>query len=61
MVRFSHQIIMYHLQEIDATLSESEKIFSPQCPLVEIFEPVLPMSDAFNNRFVLHWARNELK
>jgi hypothetical protein len=31
---------MYHYQEIEAALSESAKIFSPQCPLAEIFEPV---------------------
>ena len=31
---------MYHLQEINATLSESAKLFSQQYPLAEIFEPV---------------------
>ena len=39
-VRFSHLLAMYHYQEIDAALSESAQIFSPQCPLAEIFELV---------------------
>ena len=37
-VRFSHLLILDHYQEIDAALSESATIFSPQCPLAEIFE-----------------------
>ena len=39
-VRFSHLLIVDHLQEIDATLSESAKIFSLSAPLAEIFGPV---------------------
>jgi hypothetical protein len=39
-VRFSHLLIMYHYQEIEAALSESAGIFNPQCPLAEIFELV---------------------
>ena len=37
-VRFCHLLIPHYLQEIDATCSKSAKIFSPQCPLSEIFE-----------------------
>ena len=54
-VQFSHLLIMYDISEIIANLSESANIFSPQCPLAEIFELVyqtLPMSDALNYRLV---------
>ena len=40
MVRFSHLLRMDHLWEINTTFSESAKIFSPQCPLAELFELV---------------------
>ena len=31
-VQFSHLLIVYDIKEIVANLSESAKIFSPQCP-----------------------------
>ena len=60
-VRFSHLLIMDHLWEIDATLAESAKIFSPQCPPGGDIWTSLPMSDAFNYRLLETWARNEKK
>ena len=60
-VRFSHLHVMYHLQEIDAALSESAKILNQQCPRWRYLNQFTDVWDAFDYRLLETWARNGLK